>query len=233
MSLLAVLAASLLGSLHCAAMCGPFVLLYAGQRPGPGAWRAHAAYNLARLVSYVGLGAMAGLLGAGLDHAGETLLGVQRAAGVGMGLVLVVMALRAFGVFPKRVKTGAPTGRIARLRLAVLKLRQRPGAATAATVGLLSTLLPCGWLWSFVVLAAASGSALAGAATMATFWAGSVPALVGLGWVVRRFSLHLGRRAPRIAAVAMLAVAGLALAGKLPTAPGAPECPRCAHLHTP
>jgi sulfite exporter TauE/SafE len=215
MTLLAILAASVLGSVHCAAMCGPFVLLYAGDTSR--AWRSHVAYNLARLTAYVALGATAGLLGAGVDHAGATFLGIQRVAAVAMAVVIVGMA-----VVPllHRGVTGA-AGPIARLRARVIRKR-RPGPGPAALVGLLSGLLPCGWLWSFVALAAASGSAAAGALTMATFWAGTAPALVGVGWILRRLSLPVRRHAPLFSALAILLAGGIALFGKLPVAPDVP-----------
>ncbi|HEY0971648.1 MAG TPA: sulfite exporter TauE/SafE family protein, partial [Gemmatimonadales bacterium] len=71
---LAVLVASLVGSPHCAGMCGPFVCFYAGAGAGArpvARWAAHAAYNGGRLLSYLALGALAGTLGAGLDAAGS------------------------------------------------------------------------------------------------------------------------------------------------------------------
>src|SRR5690606_10362020 len=52
-----------------------------------------------------------------------------------------------------------------------------PPAARATALGLLSALLPCGWLYAFVLGAAATGSALAGALVLLTFWSGTVPIL--------------------------------------------------------
>ncbi len=222
MTLLAILAASLLGSVHCAAMCGPFVLLYAGQPSGAGAWKAHTAYNLSRLAAYTTLGAVAGLLGAGMDHAGEAFLGVQRVAAIAMAVVIVGMAI--VPLLRRGGMTGGAPGPIARLRAAVMRKR-RPGPGPAAVVGLLSGLLPCGWLWSFVALAAASGSAAAGALTMATFWAGTAPALVGVGWILRKLSLPVRKHAPLFSALAILIAGGIALFGKLPVAPEVP--PAC------
>jgi len=61
---LVVLVASLLGSVHCAAMCGAFTCLYANPvergRPIGGELPPHLAYNLGRLAAYVALGALAG-----------------------------------------------------------------------------------------------------------------------------------------------------------------------------
>ena len=69
---LAVLVASLLGSVHCAAMCGAFTCLYA---PAGSTWResrnAHAAYNVGRLAAELGpignepMVSLAGLLASG------------------------------------------------------------------------------------------------------------------------------------------------------------------------
>ncbi len=84
----AVLLASLLGSPHCAGMCGGFVCFYAGQG-GRGQALAHVAYNLGRLASYLLLGALAGLLGQTLDQAGAG-AGLHRTAAVASGAVMVV-----------------------------------------------------------------------------------------------------------------------------------------------
>ena len=89
---LAVLVASLLGSVHCAAMCGPFVCFYAASGTSMASWRhetpGHAAYNLGRLVSYVTLGLIAGALGGMLDRAG-VLAGVGKIAAMIAGVLMV------------------------------------------------------------------------------------------------------------------------------------------------
>src|SRR3989339_541403 len=89
---LAVLVASLLGSVHCAAMCGPFVCFYATSGASAASWRhdtpSHAAYNLGRLISYVTLGLIAGALGGMLARAGM-LAGVGKIAAVTAGVLMV------------------------------------------------------------------------------------------------------------------------------------------------
>ena len=72
---LSVLVSSLLGSLHCAGMCGPLVAVYAGDDPSRG-WRrllAHALYSSGRLAAYATVGALAGALG---EAAGTTVTGM-------------------------------------------------------------------------------------------------------------------------------------------------------------
>ena len=54
-------------------------------------------------------------------------------------------------------------------------VRERPPVARALLLGLFSTLLPCGWLYAFAVLAAGTGGPWTGMLVMAAFWAGTVP----------------------------------------------------------
>ena len=85
-----VLVASLLGSVHCAGMCGGFVCFYAGGA-GSGT-RAHVAYNVGRLASYLFLGLVAGMVGATVDRFGA-LAGLSRGAAVLSGTLMVAWGL--------------------------------------------------------------------------------------------------------------------------------------------
>lgn len=207
-----VFLASLMGSLHCAGMCGAFVAFAVGADPKTRApkWALHAAYNLGRLGTYLVFGVIAGSLGAGLDL-GASMLGMQRAAAIGAGAVMigfgVVMLLRAGGARipkvrpPKFMQTLAGKGMGAAMK--------RPPLVRAAATGLLTTLLPCGWLYAFVVVAAGTAHPLVGAAVMAVFWAGTLPVMVAVGSGVQALAGALGRHAPTVAALAVT-IAGLA-----------------------
>jgi sulfite exporter TauE/SafE len=217
-----VLAASLLGSLHCAGMCGGFVAFYSagGETPGRFRWLAHVAYNGGRLVTYVVLGAFAGAVGGALDRVGS-LAGVQRIAAIAAGLLMVgwgaYALLQALDVKLPRVPFPRSISR-ATARL-FGSLRGRPPVVRALLLGLLSTLLPCGWLWAFALLAAGTGSALMGGLVLAAFWAGSVPIMLGIGVSIQALSAPLRRRVPVLTA-AVLIVIGLAwLAGRLTIMP--------------
>jgi sulfite exporter TauE/SafE len=67
-------------------------------------------------------------------------------------------------------------------------------------------LLPCGWLYAFAAIAAASASAWVGALVMGAFWLGTVPAVVLASNGARLAFARLGRVAPVAAGVAMIAV---------------------------
>ena len=91
---------------------------------------------------------------------------------------------------------------------------QRPPVVKAATVGLLSGVLPCGWLWAFVVTAAGTGSALGGVAVMTAFWAGTVPVLLALGLGAQLAGVPLRRHIPAVTAVILVALGLYAIIGR-------------------
>jgi len=227
---LGVLVASLLGSAHCAGMCGGFVCLYA---TASGARRvlAHAAYHGGRLVSYTLLGALAGALGAGLDHAFAA-RGLASAAATAAGAFVTLwgaaklvraLAPKFAARFPALTPgAGSAAGRV--LASLLGRLAQAPSAIRALALGLLTTLMPCAWLYAFVASAAGTGSAAAGALVMAAFWAGTLPVMALLGALAQTAAGPFARRLPVVSAVLLVAVGLLTLSGRL--SPG-----RAAHLH--
>lgn len=213
-----VLLASLVGSLHCAGMCGPFVALSVGI--GQDRIARHlalqATYHGGRLVSYLLLGLAAGALGAALDLGGM-FFGLQRVALASAGVLMILAGLVLLGrQAGLRVKSVAPPRRLQELlrRMQTLALRQQP-QKRALLVGLFSTFLPCGWLYAFVVVAAGTGSALGGVVAMAAFWAGTVPVLAVVGASIRTVAGPLRRHLPTLSALALLLVGVMALAGRL------------------
>jgi uncharacterized protein len=212
---LAVLVASLLGSLHCAGMCGGFVAFYAGDVRGRDARTGHACYNSGRLLSYATLGALAGALGAALDLGGAV-IGVQRVAAVVAGALIALwgtgMLLAALGRSVPRLDP--PTLLATVVRRGIARFTGRRPAARAFVIGLLTGCLPCGWLYGFVATAAGTGSVASGAAVMVVFWLGTLPAMVSLGLGLRALAGPLGRRLPAACAAAMIIVGLLAVAGR-------------------
>lgn len=225
--LVSVFTASLLGSLHCAGMCGGFVAYYSGQSRGcesGGCHQRHVAYSLGRLFSYALLGVLAGTLGAALERAG-TFAGVQRVAALGSGGLIVGWGLLA--IFPSLWRPRLGRWLPARIRGAVARcttsLARVSPTWRAGALGLLSTLLPCGWLYAFAVCAAGTASALSGALLMIVFWAGTLPILLGLGYGIQMISHRVRARLPLISGIALLVIGVLTLVGRvdaLGTRPG-------------
>ena len=210
-----VFLASLMGSLHCAGMCGVFVAMSADSPDQPPRLTMQAAYHLGRLVTYVTLGTAAGWLGSRLDLGGAV-FGIQRVAllvaGVGMILFGLSSLMTAFGV-PVGGRFLADRLRAPYIKLLGLTRGRAPWVRSLA-MGLLSTLLPCGWLYAFVVAAGGTGSALWGGATMILFWSGTLPILGALGLGLHWLSAPMRRRAPALVSVALVLVGVMAVAGR-------------------
>ena len=224
-SALGILAASLLGSVHCAAMCGGFVCFYAGSaHPAPGAslMRAHALYNVGRLISYLALGAAAGAIGSGITQLGA-LAGIAHAATIVAGVLMIGWAVSTIAA-ERGVSLGSPSVPEGWQRLLggiLHRVREQPVAVRAAITGLATTLLPCGWLYVFVAAAAGTGTVRDATLVMTMFWLGTVPALVAVGVGAQRVFGPLRNRLPTLGALTVLAIGVLAITGRLAMSTGA------------
>jgi uncharacterized protein len=236
-----VLFGSLAGSLHCAAMCGPFAAAVGGfAHAGRRGFGAQVAYHLGRLLTYLALGGSAALVGQALDLAGKS-AGLSRVSAVVAGALLVLFGLSTLAHEGGLVKLRRrPPRRWGALLGSVLaRVRTLPVVPRAALLGLSTTLVPCGWLYAFVATAAASGNVFSGVVVMAAFWLGTVPALlvagVGLGRLIARFGVHARAATASLTVAAGVLVLVLRAAGPAPdgdagTAPGAStSCPLHRH----
>jgi len=214
----AALAAGLAGSAHCAAMCGGIAAAVGATFPrGPGrALGAALAFNGARLASYGLVGALLAAALGGLAPAAPLPL-VAQGARVLAALVLAALALR---LLTGRDLLGAERLGQAfwtRLRPAFGRAARLPATLRPAALGLLWGFMPCGLVYSVLLVAAASGSARSGAATMLAFGAGTLPALLGLTLGGAALGERLRRPALRRAAggLVLLAAAWTLLAALL------------------
>jgi len=205
------LVASLAGSLHCAGMCGGIALVAGGAGGPRDAAIAGGAYHGGRFLSYAAVGAAAGLAGGVLDLGGS-LVGIQRIAAIVAGLSIaglgLVHLLRIAGVRLPAATAWPPL--VSLLRAVHAAAARRGPLARGLLLGLGTPLLPCGWLWAFVAIAAGAGTALGGAAVLSAFWLGTVPALVavtgGAGLVSALRSPRLAAAVPVVASLAMVAI---------------------------
>ena len=243
---LSVLVASLIGSLHCVGMCGGLVGFYAASdRGGSSRWAPHLAYHATRLSAYTALGAVAGQLGSGLNDVGAS-LGVGE---LGLFIALATLALRGLPALLgvrrserlSKLRRGPQKTLLGRLELSLSGLlrraSERPPVWRASALGLSSALLPCGWLYAFVVLAAGTGSPGKGALLLLGFWSGTVPALLGLGLGLQRLAAPLRARLPRLSAALVAGACVVNLASRWPAAHaadsrgGVTPTPSCHHAH--
>lgn len=193
-----IFVASLIGSLHCAGMCGAFMMIATGGTEIDSVRRIQVqlAYHVGRLLTYVLLGILAGGIGAIVDVAGR-LAGLQQAATILTGICMVLFGImslfRWLGINPIRfylpgfwVDSVSQVYRICMSFEPILR---------AWLIGVSTTLLPCGWLYAFVVTAAGTASPLMGGLVMTAFWFGTLPVMVSLGV---GFQTILGRLGPTL-----------------------------------
>lgn len=176
-----------LGGVHCLGMCGGVVggLTFSlDSKIQANWWRMMAfqfTYNLGRLSSYAIIGALFGLFGATLGTV-AAFLPVQQLMQAVAGLFMVALGLYLggwwFGV-AKVEQVGQKLWKVlepyAKRMTAVKYLHQ------AWLYGLVWGWLPCGLVYSMLIMAMTTASAFDGAAVMLAFGLGTLPNLMLMG----------------------------------------------------
>jgi uncharacterized protein len=195
------------GSGHCLGMCGGIVgALGMRSRSGARGVATSITVQLGRVAGYASGGALVGLVGSTLAAG---LLGSQAAivmrAIAAVVIVLVGLQLASGIRFLRPIERfgGLVWMRLAPLLGGLLPPRD-PGRGFVA--GMLWSLLPCGLVYAQLSIAATSGSALAGAATMACFGVGTIVGLGALGTLLHLAGLS---RLPRRAGGALIVLFGV------------------------
>lgn len=221
----AVLTASLLGSTHCAGMCGAFAAFATSpsdqEKPASRA-ALNAAYNGGRLVTYLVFGLVAGALGAAFDFGGS-LVGVQRVASLAAAALMIAVGAIAlfkhFGIPVRRAPIPAPLLKLA--HAGHLRAFALPPIRRAFAIGILTTLLPCGWLYTFVLVSAGTASPILGAFFMWVFWLGTLPVMTAVGVGAQYVTGSLRRHLPLVTNL-LLIIVGLWMVFSRIQAPIAP-----------
>ncbi len=187
--LAATLFSSLVGSMHCVGMCTPFAILAMGstnnvQNNSKRIVRM-SSYHLGRLLTYL----LMGIGVAFLSSAIQLFAGGNRTSqiiGWGVGITMIttgIIRMLASFSWQRPVKH---TRLSQRWSAAIVMLRRKysggPVWLGAFLWGLTSTLLPCGWLYLFVLAAAAAPNAAMTIAMMVAFWVGTLPLLSVAAW---------------------------------------------------
>lgn len=185
------LLSGLLGSAHCAAMCGGIATSLSVQQRG--GWWVALQPNIGRVLGYTLAGALVGGFGAGL-------LGVVRLSALGIalraavGVVLILAALRLLDGSGRLAFLAGPGQHVWRV-LRPLQRRLLPANTPAKRIalGLLWGWMPCGLSTTLLAAAWLTASAAHGALTMAAFGLGTLPMMVPLTWAGARFGQWVQR----------------------------------------
>ncbi|MBN2647867.1 MAG: sulfite exporter TauE/SafE family protein [Thiotrichales bacterium] len=208
--LIAALLAGLLGGVHCLGMCGGVVgaLTFSLEVKNQASWWRmlpfQIAYNFGRIFSYLLLGGLFGALGALLSSL-ASLLPFQQFLQVFAGFFMIVLGLYLAGWW-RGLAYVEIWGQGLWQRLAPYAQRMRcvKNVRQAALYGLLWGWLPCGLVYSMLILALSSGGALEGALVLLAFGLGTLPNLLLIGVFAFYFS-RLARK-PWVRGIAGLSV---------------------------
>jgi sulfite exporter TauE/SafE len=195
--LVLLLGASLLGSAHCVAMCGPYVAMCTAQFVPKGATPGarcglRLLFNIGRIATYGMIGLIVGAFGQ-IAEAAASRFGVAGIVAIAAGSAALVFGLSMIGWFrdPARFLATAGLGRW--FVASRMRLNRAPAAAAPLLLGALQGWLPC---------------AVMGAVTMLVFGLGTVPAIFALTLVPQAVLRRV--RAQRLAG-ALLAALGVLL----------------------
>ena len=218
--LITSLLTGLFGGVHCVAMCGGIVAALHSRRGSPvlqitstssalPSWAAHLGYNAGRLSSYTLAGALAGGVGSAAWLFGDV-RPVQHAGYLVANLFLIALGLYLAGWLPVFARIEA-LGRGLWRKLAPRATRSL-GANSLPQAWLTGALwgwVPCGLVYSTLLVAMISGSALNGALVLLAFGVGTLPNLLAAGFAAQHLQRWLARRSVRWAAGALVLSFGL------------------------
>ena len=209
-SLAAALLTGLLGSAHCLGMCAGISGLFAMQSSAAGLRRQlpmAVTYNAGRLASYAILGFVVAAVGARFAGLTPALAGPVRLIA---GIVIILIGLQI--AFDMRLlswleRMGSRIWeRVTPLAQGLLPVNSLP---RALGLGLLWGLLPCGLVYSILLVAAASAQAVDGALIMLAFGLGTTPAMLLTGLGAARLSQLMQQRRTRLGAGLLIVILGL------------------------
>ncbi|MBI4787012.1 MAG: sulfite exporter TauE/SafE family protein [Chloroflexi bacterium] len=218
---------------HCLGMCGGLVAIYSARQPAlatmgtqrPGLLtrvKLLVPLHTGRILTYTFLGALIGFAGSLLEQVGG-MAGWQGAFSIGVGIVMILLALSLMGVLPPiEVALASLTGGASPMKHMRGRFGQQSIWATLV-LGVLWGFLPCGLVFAMLVLAASAQTLWGGALTMLIFGLGTVPTLLGFGLAANLLSPQLRGRLQSFAGLLILVFAaqtilrGLAVANIVPS----------------
>lgn len=198
---LSVLSSSFLGSAHCLGMCGPIVIITNKSITTT------FLYHMGRLTGYLVLGLIAGLIGQEVlgyfPHSVAALL-----APMTLGFTFIYMGVMLY----RKQRFHMPLPKFFNQPYAnALKGQAKEKGNSiffSFMIGLFSITLPCGWLYGFVIGAAATENMTTSVMIMFMFWLGTVPALLLTPFLFQKIVGPIKEKFPTIASIILL-IAGI------------------------
>lgn len=221
-----------LGSTHCIGMCGGIAATMSlGSRSVTEAMLRQGCWSLGRTLTYVFLGVMASAIGTKFLKSQDNAIWLQAMFAIVAGLLLIIQGLHAAGWLSWRVRRRSEIPCVTRT---VFSQFFRGGSSTGVFIaGLLTGFLPCGLVYSFLALAASSGSVAKGVLIMLSFGLGTIPVMLVTGAGLSLATIGIRRKLIRVAAVSvvvtglMTVARGIVFAANGNEMTGVQSCPVC------
>lgn len=196
----------LVSSLHCVGMCGPLALSLPVQNlPRPLRIFSIAAYNMGRILTYATLGMIAGAAGRGVH-----LAGFQQSFSLIMGILVLTLLILYYGYHYAWQPAFMNKLYLWLQRQMTRLMRSDKTVPGFMLMGMANGLLPCGMVYVAIATALTAGSIDQSIVFMASFGAGTLPAMLALSYFGHLLSLTWRFRL-RKAVPVFMALVGLAL----------------------
>jgi len=217
MEYLALFLTGLLGGVHCVAMCGGIVSVLGfnispqKSQSSQGLLPILLGYNLGRISSYMLAGAIMGGISAGVFslhelHQYQTLLSDFAA------LFMIILGLYLANIWRGLVKIEF-LGKKLWVHIEPFSRRFIPvnNFYQAVPVGIIWGWLPCGMVYSALIMALSSGSAVKGAGLMLAFGLGTLVNLLAMGFIAGQLAQFTRKPWVKMAAGLLVVAMGLVM----------------------
>ena len=190
LELTAIISFAFLGSVgHCIGMCGGFIMTYTMAKIKPADSKFvqalyHLSYNLGRVTTYTILGALFGYFGA-LWEINPLARSIMFTIA---GILMVVMGLSFAGKLKFLNSIEIPISNYSWFKKIFTYQMNSGNKSSFFVLGMLNGLFPCGLVYTMLVTATTTSSAVYGALVMAVFGIFTIPTLFSFAFVVSIFS---------------------------------------------
>lgn len=200
--LLSALLLGLMGSFHCAGMCGPIAIaLPLHGNTIPQKIYGGLLYNLGRTITYGIMGAIFGLLGQGVE-----MIGFQQKISVIMGSVMIISVL-----FPALFKNQYSMEKswfsvVGKLKSTIGQMFSIRSFRSLFLIGLLNGLLPCGLVYMAIAGAIGTGEVVLGSLYMILFGLGTIPMMLSISLAGNIMSVAIRKKINQLIPVLVVIV---------------------------
>ncbi|TNF40926.1 MAG: sulfite exporter TauE/SafE family protein [Bacteroidetes bacterium] len=200
--LISALILGMMGSFHCAGMCGPIAIaLPLHGNTVPQKIFGGALYNIGRTITYGAMGAIFGLLGQGIE-----MIGFQQWISVIMGALMIISVL-----FPALFRNQYNLDKsmfsvVGNLKKSIGQMFSVRSFSSLFFIGLLNGLLPCGLVYIAIAGAIGTGDVAQGTLYMILFGLGTIPMMLAISLAGNMMGLALRNRINKLIPVLVVVV---------------------------